>query len=114
MGFRVVQMRIQYSENKTKQEGQSLLDQDLFTRDDKRFRYSVEHDFSKHSNLSFDLERNDMTQDRGGTNLDRVEDTYALSFFIRRKMHAHAAHPPASHYLLLLAESEIRDAQHQK
>ncbi len=72
-------MQFQYSESETRQEGQSLLDQDLFTRDDKRFRYSVEHDFSRLSNLSFDLERNEMSQDRGGASLDREEDTYAVS-----------------------------------
>jgi len=72
-------MQFQYSENETRQEGQSLLDQDLFTRNDKRFRYSVEHDFSRLSNVSLDLERNDVTQDRGGSNLDRVEDRYTLS-----------------------------------
>ncbi|UCG56710.1 MAG: hypothetical protein JSU70_17820 [Phycisphaerales bacterium] len=72
-------MRFQYSRGRTEQEGQGVRDKDPFSREDERFRYSLDHDFSRSSSLSFDYQRSNVNQKRLGTSFDRTEDTYALS-----------------------------------
>ena len=71
-------MRFSYSEGTTKQEGQGSRDRDLYIRDDARFRYQMEHYFSKLSKLHFDFDRNEVRQKRFGTTFDRKEDRYNL------------------------------------
>jgi hypothetical protein len=71
-------MQFQYSEGKTKQKGLSARDLDLYTREDENFRYSLEHDFSELSNLSFEYESDDLRQERFNTLFNRKEDRYNL------------------------------------
>ncbi len=71
-------MQFSYSEGRTQQEGQGSRDRDLYIRDDERFRYQVEHDFSELSKLRFDFDRNEVRQERFGTTFDRKEDRYNL------------------------------------
>jgi hypothetical protein len=55
-------MRFQYTVDESNQYGLANPSQDNYYRKDERFRYSVEHEFSKLSHLSYDYERNDITR----------------------------------------------------
>ncbi len=51
-------MTFQYTASETAQDGLSSLDKDFFERDDERFRYSANHNFSELSHLSINIDRN--------------------------------------------------------
>lgn len=72
-------MRFQYGQSETEQAGQSARDRDLFLRDDERFGFSLDHQFSDRSGLSFNLQQNDTSQTQGGIVIDRQEDVYSFS-----------------------------------
>ena len=55
-------MRFQYTVDESNQYSLANPSQDNYYRKDERFRYSVEHDFSKLSHLSYDYERNNITR----------------------------------------------------
>ena len=55
-------MRFQYTVDESNQYSLANPSQDNYYRKDERFRYSVEHEFSKLSHLSYDYERNNITR----------------------------------------------------
>jgi len=72
-------MLFQYSTSETSQDGFDPFAPDFFAREDKRFRYSVDHDFSKLSRLHFDLDRTEARQESVGAVVDTDTDTYTLA-----------------------------------
>ena len=72
-------MSLHVGQNKTRQQGQGLNEQDLFRREDQHIGYSVDHAFSEQSDLSFDFRNNDTTQTQGGVFIDRQEQIVTLS-----------------------------------
>ncbi len=72
-------MMFQYSTSETSQEGFTPLEADFFTREDERFRYSVDHDFSESSHAHFDYDTSDARQESVGAVVDTLMDTYTLS-----------------------------------
>jgi hypothetical protein len=72
-------MFLQVSESETRQQGQSLEDQDLFVIDDERLSFSLDNDGGKRSQLGLDLQSNDVAQSRGGILSHRQEDIYTLN-----------------------------------
>ena len=71
-------MTFQYSKSETNQEGFHHFAPDFFSRDDQRFRYSVDHDFSKLSHMHFDFDHTDATQETVGAVVNT--DTTAYNF----------------------------------
>ncbi len=71
-------MFLRYSESETMQQGQSLADRDLFTIDDQRLSYTLDHNLGERSQLGLDLQSNDVAQSRGGILTHRQEDIYTL------------------------------------
>ncbi|MHC4366133.1 MAG: hypothetical protein ACYSW8_00795 [Planctomycetota bacterium] len=71
-------MQFQYGESQTNQRGLGSRDLDRYVRENESFSYSLDHAFSKFSNLSFDFERDDVTQERLGSVFHRKEDRYDL------------------------------------
>ncbi len=71
-------MMFQYSDSKINQEGFQHFAPDFFSRDEQRFRYSVDHDFSKFSHMHFDFDHTDATQETVGAVVDT--DTNAYNF----------------------------------
>lgn len=69
-------MNFSYSESHSDQEGQSGEDQDRYVLDDNRFRYSLDHDFTELSQLRFEFERRDVTQERFDSTIHWIEDRY--------------------------------------
>jgi hypothetical protein len=72
-------MLFQYSTSETSQDGFDPFTPDFFAREDERFRYSVDHDFSKLSHLHFDLDRTEARQESVGAVVDTDTDTYTLA-----------------------------------
>ncbi len=75
-------MRFQVGRSDLQQSGQDNLDRDLFTREDLRYSYALDHDFSDQLGLSFDLTGNDTSQTQGVTSVDRKEQVMALSQYL--------------------------------
>ncbi|MHC4354714.1 MAG: hypothetical protein ACYS0H_18580, partial [Planctomycetota bacterium] len=71
-------MTFQYSESEIGQDGLSSLARDFFERDDERFRYSVTHDFSRLSHLSFDFDRTEVVQRSVGATTKTDTDRYNM------------------------------------
>ena len=71
-------MKFQYSTNSSKQDSLGETTDDFFIRDDERFTYSVKHDFSEKSHLSFEFERNDVTQESHLSNIETITDRYSI------------------------------------
>ena len=72
-------MRFQYSTTEAEQDALISRPQDFFIRKDERFRYALDHDFSELSHLSFDFERDKISQKRIGSSRDLQTDRYILS-----------------------------------
>ncbi len=72
-------MSFQYSSSDTTQDGFDHLPSDFFARQDERFRYSVDHDFSKLSHIHFDFDRTEARQETAGAVVDTDTDAYTLS-----------------------------------
>jgi hypothetical protein len=72
-------MSFQYSSSETTQDGFDHLASDFFARDDQRFRYSVDHNFSKLSHIHFDFDRTEAHQETVGAAVDTDTDAYTLS-----------------------------------
>ncbi|KPK42456.1 MAG: hypothetical protein AMJ65_07610 [Phycisphaerae bacterium SG8_4] len=71
-------MTFQYTESETGQDGLSSLSRDFFERDDERFRYSLTHDFSRLSHMSFDFDRTEVSQRSVGSTIETDTDRYAM------------------------------------
>lgn len=71
-------MRFQYSTNTITQNSLTDPQNDFFFRDDKRFRYSLDHKFSKLSYMNFDFERSDVTRKSENSSTNTLEDRYNL------------------------------------
>jgi len=71
-------MTFQYSTSDTRQDGLAPIARDFFTRDDERFRYTLAHDFSESSHLSFGFDKNKIAQRSSGAATDLTEDRYTL------------------------------------
>jgi hypothetical protein len=72
-------MTIQYSTTEVEQNPLIPRTQDFFIRKDERFAYSLDHDFSQLSHLSFNFERNESHHKRVGSSRDIRTDRYVLS-----------------------------------
>ncbi len=71
-------MTFQYTESEIGQDGLSSLVRDFFERDDERFRYSVAHDFTRRSHLSFDFDRTEVMQRSVGATITTDTDRYNM------------------------------------
>ena len=71
-------MTFQYTESETGQDGLTSLARDFFERDDERFRYSLNHDFSRLSHFSFDFDRTEVTQRSVGATIMTDTDRYTM------------------------------------
>ena len=71
-------MRFQYNTSETRQNALAPTARDFFTRDDERFRYSVEHDFSELSHMSFEFEREEVSQRTTGASTDIKTNRYTF------------------------------------
>ena len=71
-------MTFQYSESEIGQDGLSSLARDFFEREDEGFRYSVSHEFSRLSHLSFDFDRAEVVQRSVGATIVTDTDRYNM------------------------------------
>jgi len=71
-------MTFQYMNSQANQDGLYALARDFFERDEERFKYSVTHDFSKLSHLSFDFDRSDVSQRSVGATVETDTDRYTM------------------------------------
>ena len=71
-------MTFQYTTSHTEQDELTSLARDFFDRDDERFRYSVSHNFSDTSRLSFDFDRTDVSQRSPGAFIETDTDRYTV------------------------------------
>jgi hypothetical protein len=71
-------MTFQYTASQTGQDGLSSFARDFFQRDDERFRYSLSHDFSELSHLSFDFDRTEVSQRSVGASIETNTDRYTM------------------------------------
>jgi len=71
-------MTFQYTASETSQDGLSSFARDFFERDDERFRYSLSHDFSELSHLSFDFDRTEVSQRSVGALIETDTDRFTM------------------------------------
>ena len=71
-------MTFQYTTSDTEQDELSALAGDYFEREDERFRYSVSHNFSESSHLSFDFDRTNVAQKSPGAFNETDTDRYTV------------------------------------
>lgn len=71
-------MTFQYNTSQTDQDELTSLASDFFKRDDERFRYSLTHEFSKSSHMSFDFDRSEVEQRSLGTTQNIDTDRYSF------------------------------------
>jgi len=71
-------MTFQYNSSETDQDELTSLATDFFNRDDERFRYSLTHEFSKSSHLSFDFDRTEVSQRSLGVSQETDTDRFSL------------------------------------
>jgi hypothetical protein len=71
-------MRFSYSSGKSRQSPVASEADDLLSRDDERFGYSLDHYFNRLSHLSFDLEKSEVTQRQMGGSSVLKDDSYSL------------------------------------
>jgi hypothetical protein len=71
-------MTFQYTTSDTEQDELSALAGDYFEREDERFRYSVSHNFSDTSRLSFDFDRTNVAQRSPGAFIETDTDRYTV------------------------------------
>ncbi|MFC1761376.1 hypothetical protein ACFL6U_04785 [Planctomycetota bacterium] len=70
---------LQYGINKTRQQSTASLSNDFLDRTDKRFKWSLSHDFSEFSKLDSELQHNQVRQIRLSSPFDVNEIRYRLS-----------------------------------
>ena len=71
-------MGFHYSISKSTQESLDSSAGDSFTRKDKRFSYSLDHNFTKLSHMRFEFNRDDVSQRSSGVSTDTKTDRYNL------------------------------------
>jgi hypothetical protein len=71
-------MTFQYTASETAQDGLLSFERDFFERDDERFRYSVNHDFSELSHLNIDIDRTSVSQRSVGASIETDTDRYTI------------------------------------
>ena len=71
-------MTFQYTTSDTSQDELASLARDFFDRDEERLRYSVSHDFSKLSHMSFDFDRTEVSQRSLGVSQNTDTDRYSF------------------------------------
>ena len=71
-------MTFQYNSSETDQDELASLATDFFERDDERFRYSLNHEFSRSSHMSFDFDRTEVSQRSLGVSQKTDTDRYSL------------------------------------
>jgi hypothetical protein len=71
-------MTFQYTTSEASQDGLSPLARDFFKRDDGRFRYSVSHNFSELSHMSFNYDKTEVSQQSLGALINTDTDRYTL------------------------------------
>ncbi|MEJ2702841.1 MAG: hypothetical protein P8Z79_10410, partial [Sedimentisphaerales bacterium] len=71
-------MTFQYTTSDTHQDELTSLAADFFERHDERFRYSMSHNFSEASRLSFDFDRTNVAQKSPGASIDTDTDRYTM------------------------------------
>ncbi len=71
-------MTFRYTDSDISQDGLTALSRDFFEREDERFRYSVTHDFSRLSHLSFDFDRTEVIQRSTGATIITDTDRYNM------------------------------------
>jgi hypothetical protein len=71
-------MTFQYSRSDTSQKGFNNDPLDFFAYDDQRFRYSLNHDFSRLSHMYFDFDHTETHQESAGATIDTRTNTYTL------------------------------------
>ncbi len=72
-------MTFQYSNSDTTQDGFTHLAPDFFGLQEQRFRYTLDHDFSKLSHLHFGFDRTEARQESTSSVVNTDTDTYTLS-----------------------------------
>ncbi|MHC4543225.1 MAG: hypothetical protein ACYTDW_01750 [Planctomycetota bacterium] len=77
LGLKEWPMRFQYSTTESSQNALASVAKDFFNRKDKRFRYFLSHNFSSLSRLSFEVERNEISQRNVSFSSD-VKDQYYI------------------------------------
>jgi hypothetical protein len=78
LGLKDWPMRFQYNTTENKQKALASTVDDFFNRQDDQFRYSLSHDFSNLSSLSFEFERNEISQRSTGLSTDLIDNFYTL------------------------------------
>ena len=71
-------MVFQYNTSKTSQDSLTSLTSDFFQREDEKFNYSLSHDFSESSHISFDFEKSDISQKTVGATIKDQAEKYSL------------------------------------
>jgi hypothetical protein len=71
-------MTFQYTSSETAQDGLSSLERDFFERDDERFRYSVNHNFSELSHLNINIDNTSVSQRSVGATIETDTDRYTI------------------------------------
>ena len=71
-------MRFQYNTSETSQDALSAMARDFFDRDAEQLRYSLTHDFSEFSHMSFDFDRDKIRQRSLGASIDIDSDRYTF------------------------------------
>jgi hypothetical protein len=71
-------MTFQYSRSETAQEGFDRQASDFFVREDQRFRYSLDHNFSKLSHVHFDFDHTEASQESVGAVVNTNTNAYTL------------------------------------
>ena len=71
-------MTFQYTTSETSQDELASLARDFFDRDEERLRYSVNHNFSELSHMSFDLDRTEVSQRSLGVSQNTETERYTL------------------------------------
>jgi hypothetical protein len=71
-------MTFQYTASETSQDELASLARDFFDRDEERLRYSVTHNFSELSHMSFDLDRTEVSQRSLGVLQNTETERYTL------------------------------------
>jgi hypothetical protein len=71
-------MTFQYSRSETTQEGFAHEPLDFFAYDDQRYRYSLDHDFSRLSHMHFDFDHTETHQESVGATINTNTNAYTF------------------------------------
>lgn len=72
-------MRFQYSTGESSHRSLASTSNDAYSRENERFLYSLDHDFSPLSTFSFDFERDDVSYTSSGITTNAKTDSYSLT-----------------------------------